>query len=304
VQTVVGLGAVDTAVVQPILGPELQFIENPTEADIETAAGAIVRAAYKVDATAFAAMPNLKVLARTGVGTELVDLATAGERGIPVVITPGSNTNAVAEGAIAHALHLVKRLGPLTRLVADGSWNNRTQYPVGDFEGSTIGIVGFGRIGRRVAQLAAVFGMRVLAFDPFAEVPAASAVASLEDLVAQCDVVTLHVPLTDATHHLVNASLLAKFKPGAVLVNCGRGSLINLDDAHASLKNCHLGGVGLDVFDPEPPAHHAIFDHENVVLTPHVMGLSVASTKQTFIDAAQGVRDVLEGRAPRATASL
>ncbi len=302
-QKVVGLGSVETAAVQPILGPDLHFIENPTDQDIADAVGAIVRAAFRFDSAQFDAMPKLKVVARTGVGTELVDLTAAAERGIPVVITPGSNTNAVAEGAIGHALHLLKRLGPLTKLVREGNWNNRTSYAVGDLENQTIGIIGFGRIGRRVAQLAIAFGMKVLAYDPFAQIPAESAVDSIEDLAARADVVTLHVPLTDQTHHLVNAELLAKFKPGAVLVNCGRGSLVDQDAAYEALQAGRLGGLGLDVFDPEPPEHHPLFDHENVVLTPHVMGLSIQSTRQTFIDAAQGVRDVIDGRTPRATAN-
>lgn len=302
-QIVVGLGPVEANVVQPVLGDDICFIESPTDTDIAEATGAIVRAAFVFDATQFAKMPNLKVVARTGVGTDLVDLGAASKRGIPVVITPGSNTNAVAEGAIAQALHLTKRLGPLHRLVAGGGWGDRTKYPVGDFESKTIGIVGFGRIGRRVARLAEAFDMSVLAYDPFADVPAENSVKDIEDLVSRSDVVSLHVPLTAETDQMVNAELLAKFKPGAVLVNCGRGALIDLDAALVSLNNNQLGGLGLDVFDPEPPEHHALFDHENVVLTPHVMGLSVHSTKQTFIDAAQGVRDVLEGRAARAVAT-
>ncbi|MEI6591416.1 MAG: NAD(P)-dependent oxidoreductase, partial [Actinomycetes bacterium] len=257
-QKVVGLGSVETAVVQPILGPNLHFVEKPTQQDISDAVGAIVRGAFRFDANQFAAMPNLKVLARTGVGTELVDLETAAERGVPVVITPGSNTNAVAEGAMAHALHLLKRLGPLTRLVRDGNWNELTSYPVGDLEGQTIGIVGFGRIGRRVAQLAEAFGMRVLAYDPFAQIPSEKAVAYLEELVSRADVVTLHVPLTDQTRNMVDADLLARFKPNAVLVNCGRGSLVDLDAAYAALQTGQLGGLGLDVFDPEPPEHHPL----------------------------------------------
>jgi phosphoglycerate dehydrogenase-like enzyme len=301
-QIIVGLGPVESKVVQPVLGNDLKFVEQPTPSDLAVAVGAIVRAAYVIDKAAFASMPNLKVIARTGVGTDLVDLEIAERKGIPVVITPGSNTNAVAEGALAHALHLSKRLGPLNTLVATGRWGERTRYPVGDFEGKTIGIVGFGRIGRRVAKLAEAFDMNVLAYDPFAEIAPERAVASVEELVSKCDVISLHVPLTDATNQMVNAQLLEKFKSGAILVNCGRGALIDLDAAHQSLQSGKLGGLGLDVFDPEPPVHHAIFEHENVVLTPHVMGLSVQSTKQTFIDAAQGVRDFIEGRQPQALA--
>jgi phosphoglycerate dehydrogenase-like enzyme len=299
---VVGLGPVDASVVKPVLGDTIKFVENPSDEDIAVASGAIVRAAFVFDAAQFSKMPHLKVIARTGVGTDLVDLETAENQGVQVVITPGSNTNAVAEGAIAHALHLTKRLGPLTRLVSEGQWNSRSKYPVGDFESRTFGIIGFGRIGRRVAELAQAFGMNVIAYDPFADIPEQLKAHSVEDLVSISDVISLHVPLTEATNHLVDQALLSRFKPGAILVNCGRGALIDLDAAHRALVDNTLGGLGLDVFDPEPPQQHPIFYHENVVLTPHVMGLSVQSTKQTFIDAAQGVRDSLEGRQPQALA--
>lgn len=300
-QIVVGLGQVDSDIVQPVLGPHIRFVENPTAEDIASASGAIVRAAFKVDQAQLDSMPELKVIARTGVGTEHVDVVAASARNIPVIITPGSNTNAVAEGAMAHALHLVKRLGPLNTLVRDGGWDKRTEYPVFDLENSTIGIVGYGRIGRRVADLATAFGMNVLAYDPYAEIPAHQSVANLEELALKSDLVTLHVPLTNDTHHLVDTGFLAKIKPGAVIVNCGRGPLIDLDAAHAALKAGRLGGLGLDVYDQEPPAIHPVFSHENVVLTPHVMGLSVKATQDTYRQAAEGVKDVLEGRpAPNA----
>lgn len=298
---VVGLGQVDSDIVQPVLGPHIRFIEEPNDQDIASAEGAIVRAAFKVDHAQLEKMPSLKVIARTGVGTEHVDVIAASARNIPVIITPGSNTNAVAEGAMAHALHLVKRLGPLNKIVQEGGWDKRTDYPVYDLENNTIGIVGYGRIGRRVAELATAFGMNVLAYDPYATIPEEQSVQSLEELASKSDLVTLHVPLTDDTFHLVNAAFLAKIKPGAVIVNCGRGPLIDLDEAYASLKAGRLGGLGLDVYDQEPPAIHPVFSHENVVLTPHVMGLSVKATQDTYRQAAEGVKEVLEGRpAPNA----
>lgn len=300
-QTVVGLGQVDADIVQPVLGPHLRFIENPTPEDISEASGAIVRASFNVDRNQLRSMPALKVIARTGVGTEHVDVEAATERDIPVIITPGSNTNAVAEGAFAHALHLVKRLGPLNTLVRDGGWDKRTEYPVFDLENSTIGIVGYGRIGRRVAELAQAFGMKILAFDPYANIPEEQSVENVDELASRSDLVTLHVPLTNDTFHLVDSDFLGKIKPGAVIVNCGRGPLLDLDAAHYALKSGRLGGLGLDVFDQEPPEVHPIFSHENVVLTPHVMGLSVKATQDTYRQAAEGVKEVLEGRpAPNA----
>jgi phosphoglycerate dehydrogenase-like enzyme len=302
-QIVVGLGPVATDIVQPVLGVAIKYIEVPTDSDLASASGAIVRANFKFDESVFNKMPNLKVIGRTGVGTDLVDLKIADEKKIPVVITPGSNTIAVAEGTFAHLLALAKRIKPLTKLVADGEWNNRTNYPVGDLAGNTLGIVGYGRIGREVAKFATAFGMKVKAFDPFVEVPS-NFKATLDEIYASADYITLHIPLTPENENLISSTTIAKMKNGVNIINCSRGALINLDDALSALQSGKIGGLGLDVFDPEPPQHHEIFDHENVLLTPHVMGLSKQSTVATFIDAAQGVRDVLEGKSAKAIANL
>lgn len=300
---VVGLGVVDPALVTGVLGPDVDFIPTPTDADLAVAQGAIVRADAVVDAGFLDRTPRMRVLARTGVGTDLVDLETATARGIAVVVTPGSGTRAVAEGVLAHAMALAKRLGPYTALIREGRWAERAVGgPPGDLDGATIGIIGFGRIGRRVGELAAAFGMRVLAYDPFAAPPPELECRDLDDLVAASDVLTLHVPLTPENHHMVDAAFLAWTKPGAVLINCGRGGLLDLDAAHDALKAGQLSGVGLDVFEPEPPAHHPIFDHPSVTLTPHLMGLTRRGTELTFADAAQGVVDVLAGRRPDAVA--
>ena len=298
------MGPISSEIVSPILGSGFTYIENPTPADLAVAEGAIVRAAFEFNKSVFDAMPNLKVVSRTGVGTELVDLDIADARGIPVLVTPGSNTNAVAEGAFAHILHLSKRLGPLTKLVASAKWNERTSYPVGDLEGQTLGIIGYGRIGSRVAKIAKSFEMKVIAFDPYAQIPTDMKVESLADLLSLSDVITLHLPLTPETTGLIGAEECNQIKQGAILVNCSRGALIDLDAALSALTSKKLGGLGLDVFDCEPPKHHPIFDHENVVLTPHVMGLSKQATIATYVMAAQGVRDVLTGVKPKAIANL
>ncbi len=300
---VVGLGTVDPALVADPLRGRATFVASPQPGDLAAAAGAIVRADAVVDRALLGRMPNLRVLARTGVGVDLVDVCAATERGIAVVITPGSGTSAVAEAVIGMALHLAKRFGPLTDLVRSGGWAHRHQVAVGDLEGATIGIVGHGRIGQRVGQLARAFGMRVLAYDPVTIPPDDVRCARLTDLAASSDVITLHAPLSEATRHLVNGRFLSAVKPGALLINCGRGALIDADAVLDALVAGQLSGVGLDVFEPEPPAHHALFDHPDVVLTPHLMGLSRRATAATFADAARGVADVLAGRRPAALAN-
>jgi D-3-phosphoglycerate dehydrogenase len=293
---VVGLGTVDPGLVTAVLGEGVSFVTDPGPDDLAVAAGAIVRADAVVDAAFLDRVPRLRVLARTGVGVDHVDLRAATARGIPVVITPVSGTRAVAEGVIAMALHLVKRLAPLTDLVRQDRWAERSRVPVGDLDGATMGIVGYGRIGRRVGELAEAFGMHLVAYDPFSAPPANIAAAGLAGLASASDVVTLHVPLTNQTHHLVDKAFLDDIRPGAVLINCGRGGLLDLDAALAALESGRLAGVGLDVFDPEPPPYHSLFDHPNVVLTPHLMGLTRRATAATFADAARGVVDVARGR--------
>ena len=300
---VVGLGAVDPDVVSPVLGRHCRFVPEPTEADLAQAQGAIVRADALVDDELLGRTPRLRVVARTGVGVERVDLAAATARGIAVVITPGAGTTAVAEGAIGMAMHLVKRFGRLTALVRSGQWSARGTVSVGDLAGSVLGVVGYGRIGQRTADLGSALGMTVLAYDPLTQPPADVRCADLQDLVSRSDVITLHLPLLESTHHVVGSELLRRVKTGAILINCSRGGLTDLDAVYGALQDGRLGGVGLDVFDPEPPERHPLFDHPDVVLTPHLMGMSRHARAATFLDAAQGVLDVLSGVGPAAVAN-
>ena len=236
--------------------------------------------------------PRLRVVARTGVGVERVDLDAATARGIAVVVTPGSGAVAVAEGAIAMAMHLVKRFGRLTDLVRAGRWADRGSVAVGDLAGSTLGVVGYGRIGQHAGALGAALGMQVLAYDPVAEPPAdvrcrhAGRAAVPQRRHHPAPAAHRRTPTTWSTPRRCGL-----IKPGAILVNCGRGR----PDRHRrrptqALLAGRLAGVGLDVFDPEPPQHHPLFDHPDVVLTPHLMGLSRQATAATFTAAATGCR--------------
>jgi D-3-phosphoglycerate dehydrogenase / 2-oxoglutarate reductase len=303
IQTFVALGAIDPDLVEPFLAPHQRLVLDPTDEELAVADAAIVRAAFTVDAAMLDRMPALKVLARTGVGTDLVDVAEAARRGIPVVITPGTNTTSVAEGVFAHLLATVKRLSTLTTLVREGRWNDRGAASVGDLDGATLGIVGFGRIGSRVARIATAFDLRIRAYDPYADVPVDYRCESVEQLLAASDFVTLHVPLTAENHHLIDAARLSLMRPGSVLVNCSRGALIDLDAAHHALQCGRLGGLGLDVYDPEPPEHHPVFDHPNTVLTPHLMGFTQRAMALTIQAAVLGATAVLRGEQPLAVAA-
>lgn len=301
--TVVALGPVPGDIVGDELGAGVEFVADPGPGDLKRAEGAIVRAAVTVGEAEMAKMPNLRVIARTGVGVDDVELDAATRRDITVAITPGANTNAVAEGAFAHMLHLVKSLSPLTRVVREGKWEERTTIPVGDLEGATLGIVGYGRIGRRVHRIADAFGMSVIAYDPVADVPGEHDAGTVDNLLGQADVVTLHVPLLDSTRDLIDQTSLNTMKDGVILVNTSRGGLIDEDAALAALEAGKLAGVGLDAFAYEPARSHPLYQHPRTVLTPHVMGLSAKSARTTFIDAAKAVHAVLHGRPPAATAN-
>ena len=295
---VVALGDVDDALVGAILEPHARLVTQPTDDDLRLAVGAIVRAHVTVDAPMMDSMPALRVIARTGVGTERVDVAEATRRGIPVIITPGSNTHAVAEGALAHLLTLTKALPPLTSVVRDGQWERRDGVTVGDLEGGRLAILGYGRIGRRVAELARAFGMRVVAFDPYvtdSDIPLA---ATLQEALAGATHISVHLPGTPQTHGLIGREMIQSLTPGAILVNLARGEVVDLDALLWGLESGQLAGVGLDVFAEEPPSHHPLFDHPNVVLSPHVMGLTTQSTAETFRQAATGIADFLAGKTP------
>jgi D-3-phosphoglycerate dehydrogenase len=260
------------------------------------------RATAVIDAEAIEAAPQLRVIGRSGVGVDSVDVEAATSRGIPVVITPNAGTRAVAEGALALILHLVKRLGRFTEMVRSGAWATREGLPLGDLDGATLGIVGYGRIGRRLAEVARVIGMRVLIHDPYVDAAGVDSdvtVSDLAGLLAAADVVSLHAPLTPETRGLIDARALAAVKPGAILVNCGRGGLLDLDAAYDALRDGRLSGVGLDVYEPEPPRDHPLFSHRDVVLTPHVMALSQRARRLVFEEMADGMAAVLAGqRAP------
>ena len=292
---VVGLGPVDPALVTPYLGADVRFEPNPTADDLAAAQGAIVRAAVDVDRELLARMPALRVIARTGVGVERVDLAAAAEREIPVAITPGSNARAVAEGTFAYLLALVKRVPESHAYVAGGRWGIDPVPVPGDLDGKVLAVVGFGRIGRIVAGLGAAFGMSVIVHDPFVRAEAFENVP-LEEAVARADAITLHLPGGDG--ELLDRTLLETARPGLVLVNCARAELISTGTLEWALDAGILRGVGLDVFTDEPIRNHPLANDPRVLLSPHTSGLSEAAMAATFRMAAEAVVNTLQGRYP------
>ncbi|HRN69244.1 MAG TPA: phosphoglycerate dehydrogenase [Promineifilum sp.] len=225
-----------------------------------------------IDAAALAAADSLRVVARYGVGTDNVDLAAARARGIVVTNTPGANAGAVAELAVTLLLLLARPVLGAAAATREGGWPRTSGLSLG---GKTVGLVGFGAIGRAVARLLSGFGCRVLAYDPHIDPDQAAelgvTVVELEQLVAASDFVSLHAPATPQTRGLVNAEFLARMKPGAALVNTARGELVDEAVLHEALVSGRLRGAALDAFAHEPPgAANPLLSLPNVIATPHM----------------------------------
>lgn len=245
--------------------------------------------------------PHLKIVARRGVGFDSVDVAAIQDLGRVLTNTPGGNEPAVADHAIALMLAVSKRITESHRRLQAGDWR---AVVGGELHGKTVGLVGLGRIGRLVARRAAGFDTRVLAFDPHLSSDAAhqagATLCSLEQLLRESDVVSLHVPLTPQTQGLISAQALAAMKPTAVLVNTSRGELIDEAALLAALSAGRLGGAGLDVFacerDPAMrPLADALLALPNVVGTPHTAASTRESLQRANLAAAACVASVLEG---------
>ncbi len=246
------------------------------------------------------ACPRLRVIARAGVGWDAVDVAAATEHGIVVTIAAGSNHEAVAEHCFALLLALTKNLIVHHQGICAGRWPRQANLPL---RGRTLGIVGLGRIGRAVALRASAFQMRVLAYEPRPDTAFVQQqqipLVSLGELLSEADVVSLHVPLTPESRHLICKQTLALMRPGAILLNTARGGLIHEPDLLEALTSGRLYGAGLDVFDQEPPPKdHPFFQLPNVVLTPHSAGLDLQSRDDMALFAARAIVQLARGDWP------
>jgi phosphoglycerate dehydrogenase-like enzyme len=264
-------------------------------------ADAFVAGGELVPADLIARAPRLRVIARTGVGYDAVDVAAATARKIPVVITPGTNQESVAEQTFALILALTRNIVNYDRMIRAGGWDRTLVQPV---RSKTLGLVGLGRIGRAVATRALAFGMRVVAFDPVAasddfETRHDIRRLSLDELFAAADVVSLHTPLTDETRGLINRTTLAKMRPGSYLVNTARGGLVVEADLAESLRAGHLAGAGLDVLNREPPEPgNPLLELPGVVISPHMGGIDVKSMSDMAVLAAECIVALYQGKWP------
>jgi len=264
---------------------------------IADAHAVIVRSATQITRASLSKAKSLRVIGRAGVGVDTIDVGAATERGIAVLTAPAGNTISAAELAFALLLALVRRVPAADRSMKSGAWD-RKSFSGTELYGKTLGLVGAGRIGGEVAKRARAFGMQIIAYDPFLNAERAAAMgfdlAPLDDVLRRADVISLHVPLTEATTGLLGERELGLMKPTAVLVNAARGGIVPESVLLEFLKAKRIAGAAIDVYEDEPlPADHALRSLDNVVLTPH-LGASTAEAQQNVaLEIADAVRSAL-----------
>lgn len=263
--------------------------------EVAEASGIIIRANGAATARVMDSAPNLKVIGRHGVGVDNIDVDSATKRGIYVVNTPGVNTEAVAEHAVGMMIALSKRIVEADCAMRDGHWNFRYEGFGQEMLGQTLGIVGLGRIGYRVAKICRDgFGMKIIYCDeigdPEKERKLSAQKVLLDELLQEADYVSLHVPAMPSTFHLINADNIGLMKKSAFLINTSRGNVVDGEALCSALKDGHIRGAGLDVFEEEPlPENSDFLKLPNVILTPHM----ASHTEEAMIAMSMVVKDVV-----------
>ena len=271
---------------------------GPDDADLPRADAVIAGARRPWNAAAFAAAgPRLRVVSRVGIGYDNVDLGAASAAGVVVCNTPDGPTVSTAEHTWALLLAVARELPSRAAAGRDGLAGS----PIGtalELDGRVLGLVGYGRIARRVAAAGRAFGMHVLAADPFVTASGdGTDIVSLDEVLRESDVVSLHAPATPETRHLICAQTISGMKPGALLINSARGTLVDQEALLDALDSGHLGGAGLDVTDPEPlPVGHPLLAHAKVIVTPHIASSTVAGRRRLYAMAIDNALAVLDGR--------
>jgi D-3-phosphoglycerate dehydrogenase / 2-oxoglutarate reductase len=265
--------------------------------DLSNADALIVRSATQVTAQLIAAGPKLRVIARAGTGVDNVDVDAATARGILVMNAAGANSISVAELALALMLSMARAIPAADASMKQGVWDKK-RFMGTELRGKTLGVVGFGRIGREVASRARAFGMEPIAYDPFIASRAADAagvpLVDLDQLLARADFISLHVPSLPETRHLINAERLARTKKGVRIVNTARGDLIDDEALAAAIASGHVAGAALDVFEPEPPTDNRLTSLPQVVATPHIAASTIEGQELVGNETALQVRDYLK----------
>ena len=291
-----GLRACGTCDIHPRTPPE-RVLDRARHAEI------LITNKIEIGRELIGQLPHLKYIGVTATGYNIVDLAAARQRGIPVTNVPTYGTRSVAEMVFAHLLNLTLHVGQHAQGVQEGRWTRAADFcywdfPLAELSGKTLGIVGFGRIGRAVARVAAAFEMRVLVYDAIPVAPSEGVEpVDLETLFRSSDVVSLHCPLTPHTERLVNAERLAWMKPTALLINTSRGPLVDEQALADALNAGRIAGAGLDVLaDEPPPADQPLLAARNCYVTPHIAWATQAARQRLLDAAVANLRAFLDGK--------
>ena len=270
---------------------------GPDDAELATCRAAIAGAS-QWPAARIASAPSLEVISRSGIGFDTVDLAAATAQGVIVCNTPDAPTISTAEHTMGLLLSVTKSLADNAARLRSGGTEFYAASEAIELAGRTLGVVGYGRIGPRVARAAAALDMHVIVCDPYVTTQEFEMV-TFPELLARSDVITLHCPLTDETAHMVDAAAFAAMRPGAVLVNAARGGVVDTDALVAALDSGRLRAAGLDVTAPEPlPPDHTLLHRANVVVTPHIASATDVGRRRMYGGAVENARMVLAGQRP------
>ena len=267
--------------------------------NLASANAVLIRSATKMDAEAIAAAPNLKIIARAGVGLDNVDVPAATAAGVLVVNAPTSNIVSAAELAVSLLVAVARNVVPANLALKNGQWK-RSQFGGVELQGKTVGIIGMGKIGMLVAQRLAGFDMKFVAYDPYVKnAPAGGPeikMVSLDELLAVSDFVTIHIPKTPETSGLIDAGALAKMKPTAFVINAARGGVLDESALFEALKAGTIAGAGLDVYATEPCTDSPLFALDNVVATPHLGASTEEAQEKAGVAVAESVVAAFAGK--------
>ncbi len=275
---------------------------------VRDVAALVVRSETKITRKVIEAAPKLRVVGRAGVGVDNVDVEAATQRGIVVMNTPSGNTISTAELTFSMLMALARKIPQAHASMKAGEWNRKAFSGV-ELYNKTLGILGMGRIGTEVARRAIAFGMRVLAYDPYLTLSRANALQvellELSEVFERADFITVHMPMTDETKGMINAAAFAKMKPGARVLNCARGGIINEADLYEAVKSGKIAGAALDVYETEPlPKDFPLRDLPQVIMTPHLGASTDEAQENVGIEVAEAITDYLLNGAVRNAVNL
>ncbi|HID32625.1 MAG TPA: phosphoglycerate dehydrogenase [bacterium (Candidatus Stahlbacteria)] len=254
----------------------------------------IVRSRTKVRKDVLDNAKNLKVIGRAGIGLDNIDVDVAREKGIKVLNTPGATSISVAELALGLMFALARHIPQASASTTQRKWEKK-RFKGNELFGKTLGIIGVGRIGTEVAKRAKALGMKILGYDPYVKGSEYAELAGLDRVLAESDIITLHLPKTEETTHMIGKTEFEKMKDGVWLVNCARGGIVDEAALYEALKSGKVERAAIDVFEKEPPEGTNLFEFDTVIATPHIGAQAAEGQKRAGIEIAEKVRDALKG---------